>query len=289
MLISTDTQIIAARIGMPDAVRVLAAAGFTAYDFSLFDISENNPVFTSKYLPYLKTVKDAAQAAGIVCNQAHAPYPTRKAETDGNAAYNGRIFDIVVRALEASAYLGAKAVVVHPIQHLPYEGNEERLFSMNMDFYRALAPHAKRLGVKIAIENMWQTGKNGVIVDSTCGSAAEFIRYFDTLADDCFTCCLDLGHSFLCGHDTAGMIRRMGGGRIGALHIHDNDGRTDGHILPYHGRMDWDAILAALSDIGYAGDFTYEAHEFVRFLPTEALPAAYRLMADLAAAMIKKI
>ena len=290
MLFSTDTQVIAARMGFPDALRVLAEAGFTAYDFSIFDHTENNPVFTDRWRAYTAEIKAAADASGIVCNQAHAPHPTKKEETPENHAYNEKIFDTVVRAMEAAASLGAKAIVVHPIQHLDYSRYAEELFAMNMDFYRALAPYAKRFGIQIALENMWQNdGDTDRIVDSTCAPAAEFIRYFDTLGDDCFTCCLDLGHCPLCGHDAAETIRAMGADRIGALHIHDNDFINDQHTLPYLGRTDWDAVLFALHDVGYRGDFTYEAHGFVRHLPTDALPSAFRLMADLAKIMAAKI
>ena len=55
----------------------------------------------------------------------------------------------------------------------------------------------------------------------------------------------------------------MGYGRLKALHLHDNDGREDMHVLPLTegtGKVDWDALLKALADIGYEGDFTYKVN-----------------------------
>ena len=38
----------------------------------------------------------------------------------------------------AASLLGAKAIVVHPCQHVPYADNVQYLFDCNMDFYRSL-------------------------------------------------------------------------------------------------------------------------------------------------------
>ena len=291
MRISQQTYIIADRIGVPETVRLIGKAGFDAFDFSMFDYSEKNPVFTDAWKAHVAEIKAAANKVGIVCNQAHAPYPSLKTDEPDNKAFNETIFDRLVRAMEAASALGASSIVVHPIHHLPYRENAEKLFTMNMDFYRALAPHAKRLGIKVALENMWQRDPaDGHIVDSTCSSAAEFIRYFDTLADpDAFTCCLDLGYCGLCGYEAADMIRALGAERLTALHVHDNDHLTDAHALPFLGRMDWEGICTALREIRYRGDFTYEAHTLLRPIPTALMPSAYRFMADMARHLVKMI
>ena len=289
MRISTATDIGQSRFGLPGLMPILKDAGFDAYDVSLFDTSEKNPFYTDGWRAYAAEVKAAADAVGLVCNQAHAPFPSSKADDPTNKVYNETIFDCLVRSVEAAAFLGADAIVVHPVQHLPYHKNEEKLFSMNMDFYRSLAPYAKKNGIKIALENMWQTDpRRKIIWDSTCATAEEFIRYFDTLADpEAFTCCLDLGHCGLCGHEAADMIRALGADRLGALHIHDNDHLRDAHTIPYTGRMDWKEIMKALGEIGYKGDFTYEAQSFYQAMPTEMLPHVYRFMAESAKVMMK--
>lgn len=288
MRISTTTDLISQRHGTAAAIRAIAAAGFDCYDFSVFDISEKNPLYRDGWQEYIAGLRRVAGEAGIVCNQSHAPFPTRKAETPQNGAYNARIFELVTRAMEAAAMLGAKAIVVHPIQHVPYADNARYLFDVNMDFYRSLAPYAKRFGIRVALENMWQVA-NGHIVDSTCAQASEFAAYLDTLSDDCFTGCLDLGHCGLCGHEAAGMIRALGADRIGALHIHDNDGLHDSHTIPYNGGMRWADILTALGEIGYRGDFTYEADSFIARLPDACIPDALTYMNALARRMAEII
>ncbi len=291
MLLSTLTAPIASVLNGPaGAVHLLANAGFDAYDFSMFDSSESNPVFGDNWKVHLQTVKDTAAERGIVCNQAHAPFPSLDVDTPKNAEYNRTIYDKLVRAIQSAGYLGAKVIVVHPIQHLPFRDNEAYLKDMNMDFYRSLAPVAKAAGVKIALENMWQRDKKRhYIIDSTCASPQSFCDYLDTLGDDCFTACLDLGHCALCGYEAAELIRGLGHARLGALHVHDNDCLKDQHTVPYCGRTDWDSVCDALSEINYTGDFTFEAGAFLSGIPTDFLPEAASYLCHLGRYLINKI
>ena len=287
MIVSTQTMPIAGKIGEAQTIRLLAQAGFDAYDLTL-NVIEGNPIFEDNYKEYLASLKAEADAAGITCNQSHAPFSSRREDVPKNAHYNEHIFDWLVRALEAAAYLGAKNIVVHPINYMTYRGNESYLKDMNMDFYRSLAPHAKRVGIRIAIENTGQMDKRrGIFVDSVCGDVREQIDYLETLGDDCFAACLDLGHCGLLGHEVTDSIRALGADRLAALHVHDNNFREDNHTAPFCGKMEWLPILETLSEIGYRGDFTFECYNFFKQCPREFLPdaAAYlyklgRRMAD---------
>ena len=40
--------------------------------------------------------------------------------------------------------------------------------------------------------------------------------------------------------------------------MHDNEGRIDDHLLPFEGRIEWDAALMALQKIGYDGALMFE-------------------------------
>ena len=44
---------------------------------------------------------------------------------------------------------------------------------------------------------------------------------------------------------------------------------ADEHLMPFHGTVDWKAAMAALAEIGYTGDLTYEIQEFGRYLPND--------------------
>jgi sugar phosphate isomerase/epimerase len=196
----------------------------------------------------------------------------------------------MIRTLEISGMLGCKQAIVHPIHHQEYIGHEEEQFELNMKFYRDLLPYAKEFGVKIALENMWQNEAKrkhpGVDV---CSLATEFVRYMDTLNDDYFTACLDLGHSGMVGEEAQDAIRILVHDRLGALHVHDNNYREDQHTLPYLGKMNFEAICKALAEVDYKGEFTYEAARFYSGIPNELLPSALKFMVEVGRHLIGRI
>ena len=59
------------------------------------------------------------------------------------------------------------------------------------------------------------------------------------------------------------------GHRLKAVHVQDNKGLSDEHLLPFHGNIDWKDAMAGLADIGYQGDLTYEIQNWGRFYPKE--------------------
>jgi sugar phosphate isomerase/epimerase len=68
--------------------------------------------------------------------------------------------------------------------------------------------------------------------------------------------CLDYGHAFLMG-DVVDTIETVSGHLV-TTHVHDNHGRTDDHLLPFDGRIDWAAALIATQKIGYDGTLLFE-------------------------------
>lgn len=282
MLLTTLTEYMGDRLTPLKAIEIIAKAGFDSYDLSLFNTKL--PFFGDDYKEYLKKVKRLSDELGIKCTQSHAPFPTA---IGGDDEFNKKRFSEVIRSIECAAYLGAKIIVIHPIQHFA-EG--EDALEMNVDFYGRLIPYAKENGIKIATENMWGIDeKRGYIVKTVCSDADDFNKLIDTVNSEYLVGCLDLGHCGLVGEDTADMIRKMGGKRIKALHIHDNDYLHDTHTLPYMSKMDWDSILKALADIEYDGNFTYEADTFISGLPDELLLDAEIFMCKTGRYMINKI
>ncbi len=243
----------------PEMFQLFSEAGFDAIDFMLNDLTkDDSPMSGDGYRDYALEVRRAAEACGLAIAQTHAPFQFKNWADE--AHFNGVILPRTIRALEMSALMGARVCVVHGLQYIPYADNAEKLFEMNMDFYRTLLPYAEEYGVKIGIENLWQRDPlRKCIVRSICASSEEHIRYVDTLNSPYAVACVDVGHSGLVvGGEPAQAVIRALGTRVGALHIHDNDYQTDSHVMPYTGKLNWKEIIAALAEIGYDGDFTFE-------------------------------
>lgn len=253
----------ALRVFEPEkAIELYAKAGFDAYDFSFFSfidedwrtggtvvLKPNSPLMGEDYIAYAKHLRAYADSLGISCNQTHAPFPIR----------NPGLAERMPWALEISAILGAKHCVIHPDNNLGAEGNAE--------FYRTLLPLAKELGVKIATENMWNwtsgTSGQGKETDhalpAACSDPASFLAHLRAVDDPYLVACLDIGHAEMYGLGTSAveMIRALGD-EMEILHVHDNDQWNDNHAEPFTMNIDFDAVVAALREVGYRGDMTLE-------------------------------
>jgi sugar phosphate isomerase/epimerase len=104
---------------------------------------------------------------------------------------------------------------------------------------------AEPLGVRIAVE---------VIPNelSRAGSIVHFVEHDLEGAG----ICLDFGHAHLDG-DVVDAVETVSEHLI-ATHVHDNRGRSDDHLLPFDGTIDWAGTLLAVQKIGYDGPFMFE-------------------------------
>ena len=76
---------------------------------------------------------------------------------------------------------------------------------------------------------------------------------------DCFGICLDTGHLNLTKGNTQREFVLKAGNRLHALHIADNQGETDQHMMPYgRGNVKIAEVVEALEEIGYSDVFNYE-------------------------------
>ena len=278
MILSTKTGGISKKLGDREAIRILSNAGYDAYDFSFTAHPANSSIYEDNTFKYFHELRAFADDCGIVCNQAHAPVPS----SVGKSEEDEKIYQRVIRSMEAASILGAKIIVVHPKQHLIYAEHQEELYEINVKFYKSLISYCKQFGIKVAVENMWQTNKsNRSIIDSTCSRAWEFCKYLDAIDSEWIVGCLDIGHVSLMGADIPAFIRQMGNRRLQCLHVHDTDFVHDLHTIPFVASIDYVSVMKALRDINYQGDFTFEADGFLEKFPEELFPEVATFMCQI--------
>ncbi len=272
MRLSSTTDRLQEKFGIYKAIDILSEAGYDAIDFSQFD-KEIYESLDDK--AYYTEIRKYAEDKGLCFNQSHAPFASSFEDEERTA----KRFDEIVNAIKRASYLGIKNIIVHPCQHLKYdvEGNPEKLFEYNMEFYSRLIPYCEEYGIRVALENMWQY--TGMVNHSTCSRPDEFVRYLDGLNNDCFVACLDLGHAALVRENIGDFIKKLGNKRLQCLHVHDVDGTNDSHTLPFYGSINWDKVMRALAQIDYKGDLTFEADAFMNNKPDALLPDCAILMA----------
>ncbi len=269
MKLSTEIGSMLPLVGAHRAVALVAKAGFEAWDLSLhrmcrYDkktrsvIVNDHPFFGPEYLKFIRELRHIGQSEGIVCNQAHAPYPTADPQVREN----------LKRAIACAGEAGAKICVVHPGNRLSVEENAA--------FYLELLPFAKSCGVKLAAENMWCWDREkDLSCFAACATSQSFLEHIQAVNDADLVACLDIGHGEMRGSGSGApnMIRALGP-HLQALHIHDNDRWKDRHWLPFTMGIDFEAVTAALREIGYRGDITMEAGDYLAAQSPESLPDA---------------
>lgn len=258
MKISTEIGSAAKIIGMENAVKMCAEAGFDAWDFSMFDmcrvdgqtgqpIKTDSPLAGDNYLEFARKLKRIGNDNGIICNQSHAPFPVSAPV----------IRSYLKRAIECTAEAGGKICVIHP--------NNNHTAEQNAQMYAELLPFARQCGVKIATENMWNWDHGASAPTfAACATGEDFKKHIMAVNDDHFVACLDIGHAQMrtAGGGAVNMIKALGC-HLQALHIHDNDLLHDSHQIPFSMDIDFLSILKALKEIDYKGYFTLEADRYL--------------------------
>jgi sugar phosphate isomerase/epimerase len=104
---------------------------------------------------------------------------------------------------------------------------------------------AEPLGVRIAVE----------VIPNELSRAGSIVHFVEQDLDGAGIC-LDFGHAHLDG-DVVDAVETVSEHLI-ATHVHDNRGRSDDHLLPFDGTIDWAGTLLAVQKIGYDGPFMFE-------------------------------
>lgn len=169
-----------------------------------------------------------------------------------NASKQAAVRDEAVRetlaAVSAAGTLGAQVIVLHlgipNGQPIPADDNDAG------SVRRALAPIAAacdETGVRLALE----------VIPNELATADAVLGWLQgDLELGRAGACLDVGHAHLTGGapEAADTLA----GDIITTHIHDNTGRSDDHLLPFKGTIDWPATLFGLVKAGYAGPLMFE-------------------------------
>ena len=82
-----------------------------------------------------------------------------------------------------------------------------------------------------------------------------------------FGWCFDTGHANSCGYKPE-ILKKCAAAPL-SVHLQDNHGGGDEHLIPGDGTIDWAGTLIALRSVGYLGDCVMEAHHQSLVAPDE--------------------
>ena len=258
--------------GFAEGTYRMKCQGYSSMDYQEF-INTDTDLFQknhSQFIAYLEQQAEMCKQAGIEVFQTHGPwrYPPQDITLEDRAER----FEKMSRAIEGTAVLGSKRMVIHPI--MPFtrsdEGHAEETWEMNLEFMGRLAKVGKEHGVIICFENM-------PMPDFSMASSAKVLEFVKQINDDYFRICLDTGHSAITENSPAEDVRLIGKQYLETLHIHDNNGKYDVHLHPFAGIIDWEAFGRALCEIGYDGVINLELHT-PKQMPKELVKAEEDLL-----------
>lgn len=141
--------------------------------------------------------------------------------------------DEVKRALEVAETIPFRYLIQH--MATSRQPADPRTLDAAFSSLEHLVLFAKQRGVVIAIEN----------TPNEFGSPESLTQFVKETRLNDLRFCFDLGHAHL-GYGIATGFELMRD-RIVTVHLHDNHGETDEHLLPFDGTIDWDAALGTLS------------------------------------------
>lgn len=276
MLLSVESYEICMRLGEVAAFELLKEVGFDACDYSFYEGCKN---LDEDYMEQAKCTKQALDKAGLICNQAHAPYELREGEPFNCSCEH---YLQIVRSIEYAAYLGAKNIVVHFI----VTQDREITYTLNQQYFKTLIPYCEKFGIRIAVENDFER-RNGQVLPvlNEPNTLQQFVRDLDS---EYVVACVDIGHAAMF-NDPVAFLEKMDGSILKLLHVHDNDLHEDLHRFPFTCDIKWDKICAALTGIGYDGDLTFETVKGIKKIPDELKIDAYVFLAKIGRHLIRKI
>ena len=274
MKLSANLARLVEKYGVRGTVDLCAENGFQAIDYPAHVpeyYTSNHP--DSFYTELRKFTEDK----GITLDQAHPPF----ASALHNEDFFEGMYEKIVESLHTCHLLGVKYAVTHPckVHHFAKDGDYDGLFNYNVEYFKRLRPYLEEYGICLAIEN---AGKYSV-----SEKPESFCKTLDELGNDKYVACVDTGHFNFSGVLPQDGIRAMGS-RVKCLHVHDNDGTKDMHIIPSQGNIDWEETMKALADIGYEGNLSFEAAGFYKKFPEPLNKTAFSLTADMGRYLISR-
>lgn len=312
MRLSTTSNIYYSRPGNRrcsyiESIEKVAQAGFDCIDFQFNNAVLNaaNELRSDDWERNVAEMGMALERNGITANQAHAPFYEF---LDPDLKDRGLKLEMTRRSVMAAGMLGVRWIVFHPGTLF---GNPRKKDSLqaNTEYLKPMIELAGQYDMGIALENifdkfMLQPGGRKVSVEtplSTKLTSGHFrtARYFANWPEDLAElvdalqpygrvgACWDTGHGYEMMVDQEASIEILGP-RLKALHVNDNFGVFDNHLLPYFGAIQWEPILTALKKVGYDGELTFETGMNFNRVPEPLMDDALRYAVRVGRYMIEQ-
>lgn len=192
---------------------------------------------------------------GMAVGQSHAPFNRYRKEA--TEVFRKKL----ERCLSMAAMLGAKQIVIHADDYVAPQGkayDSEAACRFAYEFYAPFVEKAAKLGIGVAVENLFEDGLCGAERSRCTSTVEEVLRIVELFGEKAVSVCWDFGHAAAAyGEQMLTALQKVAP-LVTCTHVHDNYFWQDLHLPVFHGKVDWEEEVRCLCQAGYKGNFTFE-------------------------------
>ena len=225
---------------LPEVFRRAKEAGFDGVEVA---IADDGPITPASTEADCQRIVEQAGEAGIALTSLASGLGWKYPIISPTASVRDQAIQKTRGSLQVARYLGLDTLLLVPgtvDPSTPYDVAYRNAQSA----LKELAPHAAQTGVTIGVENVW----NKFLL-----SPLEMAAFLDEIGSPFVGAYFDVGNVLLTGfpEQWIGILQS----RIKRVHFKDfkrSVGNHAGFCPLTHGDVDWPAVVAALTEIGYA-------------------------------------
>lgn len=240
------------RLSQKESLSLIKKGGFDTVDFGMFPYVLKTS--EKERIAYMNEHREHCESLGISVNQAHAPFFEGKPMPEN---YVNRLLECV----DDCKTLGAEVLVVHADTWYCenyVQWNIEDVTDTVYEVYAPVVERAERLGIKIAMETLFEYLGSPGHRTRLCSFTEELDAIIKRMGSDSVGACWDFGHTAMAYKGEQFDAMRRLESKIISTHVHDNIYKYDSHNLPYQGNICWDEGMRTMAELGYEGDLTLE-------------------------------
>ncbi len=179
---------------------------------------------------------------GLKIEHAHLPYAGSDALWREFLSGH-ELFEIHKREIINASRCGLDTLIIHPYENVKIlqTGN----YGIFLNYMHKLAEIAFYSKIQLAFENLEEYELlDKLMQEFSDNSAIGF--------------CFDSGHAHIANPGNYSLLEKYPE-KLFALHLHDNDGVRDQHLLPGKGTIDWQNFICSLQATNFTGSLMLEA------------------------------
>jgi sugar phosphate isomerase/epimerase len=229
-----------------------------AQDFETVEVFATRSHFDYHSRPEVEQLAEWLHDTRLELHSVHAPafeamsggkWAGSFSNASGDESRRKQAIEETKAALEIARVVPFRYLVVHlgmpTVEKVPAGDNQPAAARRSVE---EIADLAAAVHVQVALE----------VIPNALSSPGALCRLIEEDLDGIANVgvCLDYGHANL-GGDVAEAIETISGHLL-TTHVHDNAGRRDDHLVPYAGKIDWDAAMMETQKVGYDGVLMFE-------------------------------